>query len=281
MSITPPPLAPEAQTPTPPRRIAPRAIALTATALGAVIVLATAGTAAASTLASASTSTSTRVLDVANIDSLHIDVSAAQMQVRFANVAQAQLVVTGAGGADRWTFERADDELVVASPHWPFGIGWLFSGDSRVVLTLPQSLQSAGLDASLSLAAGDLDVEGDFADLEIELGAGSVQLAGSADELSADVSAGRADFDLRGVQEADLAVSAGDLIGEFTGAAPENISVDLSAGTIRLTLPDDNYNVQVGVSAGGMDNTLSTSTSAPRRISGNVSAGSLVLKPGN
>lgn len=281
MSITPPLNAPDVEAPAQPRRMAPRAVAITATALGAAIVLATAGTAAASTLASSSTSTSTRVLDVANVDGLRIDVSASQMQVRFADVADAQLDVTGAGGADRWTFERHDDELVVASPRWVFGIGWLFSGDTRVVLTLPQSMQSAGLDASFSLAAGDLDVEGDFADLEIDLGAGSLQLAGSAEDLSAEVSAGRADLDLRGVQEADLTVSAGDLVGQLTGSAPENISIDLSAGSIRLTLPDEDYDVQVGVSAGGIDNTLATSTSAPRRITGGVSAGTLVLRPGN
>lgn len=281
MSITPPERTPDVESTPAPRRIAPRAVAITATALGAAIVLATAGTAAASTLVSSSTSTSTRVLGVDGIDGLALDVSAARMQVRFADVSDARLEVTGTGGAEGWTFERQDDELVVASPRWLFGIGWLFSGDSRVILTLPQSMQGAGLDASFSLAAGDLDVEGDFADLDIELGAGSLQLAGSADELSADVSAGRADVDLRGVQEADLTVSAGDLVGELTGAAPESISIDLSAGTIRLTLPDEDYDVQVDVSAGGMDNTLSSSTSAPRRITGQVSAGTLVLKPGD
>ena len=75
-------------------------------------------------------------------------------------------------------------------------------------------------------------------------------------------------------------VSAGGLKAVFTGSAPDDVAIDVSAGSLDLTVPSGAYRVDSDVSAGGLDNRLETSSSASRVITVSVSAGDATLRSG-
>ncbi len=257
----------------------PRVIAIVVIVFGALVILGGILSAVISTAAAASVHTTTRSVAVAGVSELDVDVAAGSLRVEFADVAEAELEVTSSWGADRWTFDRQDDRLVVSSPErfgpWFFD-GWFADGPGDAVLRLPSSLE--GANADISLAAGDLGIEGAFGELALDLGAGRADIAGSADTVTADVSAGRADLDLDDVSTASLTVSAGALNAVLTGSQPGDIVVDVSAGSMELTVPEGDYDVTSDVSAGGFDNQVGSSPGASSTIDVRVSAGQVLLR---
>lgn len=253
---------------------------------GGIALLGTGGTAAFAATSELTRSDTVQTAGVDGIDGLSLEIGASDVTVEFGDVDEATLEITG-GRDNDWRLERDEDELVVRSPDrgfgwWfggAFGDGWF--GGETVVLTLPERLNDGRLDADVSLGAGSLDVDGAFDSLDVEVGAGALSVTGSASSVDAEINAGRADLELDGVQEADLTISAGRLEAAFTGSAPSEIVLDVSAGSLLLTLPDEQYDVQQDVSAGSLDNNLETSSSSRNTISVNLSAGSAVLRPGS
>ncbi len=279
-----PPGQPPIQPPVPPASVAPpqaeprassRVIAILTIAFGAVLVLGAVISAVFTTIAAASVQTSTRTLSAAGVDDLDVDLAAGDLRIEFADVDEAELEVRAAFGADRWTFDRTDDALTIASPRF-FGPAWIFGGNGSAVLRLPESL--AGLDADLDLAAGELTTSGEFGELDIQIGAGRLDTSGSARSVSIDVNAGRADLDLDSVGSADLIVNAGDLVGTFTGTEPREITIDVSAGSLTLGVPEGDYDVSSNTSAGDFDNRIGSTPGAPNTIDVQVSAGSVTLR---
>lgn len=259
-----------------------RPIGIVLAVIGGVALLgsgATAAFAAGGQLTRTDTSTTA---DVSGIQSLDMEVGASDVIVRFGDVDEAELRVDGGSGG-AWTIERDEDELLVRSPNRAFG--WWFGGwwgdDERVVLTLPESLQSAAIDLDLNLGAGSLDASGDFGEVDLHVGAGALTIEGSATSVDADISAGRAEIELSDVSEADFGISAGRLVAELTGTTPDEITFDVSAGSLELTVPDDVYHVTQEVSAGSFDNRVETSTSSSNTIDAKVSAGSATLRAGD
>lgn len=282
-TITTPPMPPQPVPPQPAQPSPPpssptsgsRAVAIIAIVIGAVLVLGTVGWAAASTIFSANVRTSTVTAAVTGVDGLDVDVSAGSLRIEFADVDAAELEVRSPFGADRWTLASDEGELRVESPRF-FGMGWLFDGAGDAVLRLPLALE--GLDADLSLSAGDLTASGDFAELTVDVSAGRAEIEGSAADVSVDVSAGRADLDIAGVREGDLTVSAGDLRASFTGAQPRSLVLDVSAGSLRLDVPEGEYDVQSDVSAGDFENRLRSTPGAASTVTVTVSAGNAELR---
>lgn len=268
-----------------------RAAAIAIAVFGGVVLLGAGGTAAFAavhdvrSVAHAERGGDTQSLAVDGIDSLSVDVGASDVTTRFGDVEEATLEVTG-GRSGNWTLERDGDELVVGSPQrgfgWWFGGDWFggnwFNEDETVVLTLPDSLQNAKLDADFSLSAGSLDIEGTYGEVDIEVGAGGLSMEGSATSIDADISAGRADLSLFDVDEADFTVSAGKLVAELANTAPRSVTIDVSAGSLELTLPDEAYDLTQNVSAGSLDNRLNTSSDSRYTIDATVSAGSAILR---
>lgn len=264
-----------------------RAGAIAIAVVGGVALLAAGGTAAFAAVNDVSTSVdSQQQIDVSGVTEIDLDLGGVDMSVEFDDVEDAHLDVTGNGG-DRWGLTRDGDKLVVSSPTMNFGwwfgdrLGDWFDETGTVVLTLPDELRREGLDADISLGAGSLDVDGDFGAIDVEMGAGALFITGSAESIEADLSAGRAEFDLADVSTADFAISAGRLVAELTGSAPDEVHFGVSAGTLELTVPDETYDVVDDVSAGSFDNRVDTSPSASRTIHAEVSAGSATLRPGN
>jgi hypothetical protein len=254
-------------------------VAILTVALGCAVVLGALGTAIFSTVAAASVRTDTQTADVAGVESLNVAVDAASLRIEFADVSEATLEVTGGLGVGEWTLERQDDELTVATPH-RFGPGWIFGGEVRATLTLPRELEGADLDAALELSAGELTVDGSFGDLGIDVGAGTLTVDGAAQTLTADLSAGGADIDLADVAEAKFTVSAGTVDARLTGTAPRAVTVDVSAGSLDLRLPDETYDVRSDVSAGDFENGLRTDADAGNVVDVTVSAGTVTITEG-
>ncbi|WP_257515930.1 DUF4097 domain-containing protein [Microbacterium sp. zg.Y909] len=267
--------------PVPPRSSAGRVVAIIAIVVGAVIIIGAVATGVIGSIVRAAGTTDDRiVVDATGVDSLDVDVAAGDVRVLFTDTDEAVLDVTAAAGGGQWTLDRDGDELVVRSPDRWFGGWWFYDGPTRVVLELPESLQGAALDATLTLSAGSLDVDGEFGTLELEVNAGELTLAGAAAEVDVSVNAGRADLEIADVATADLDVSAGGLKAVFTGDAPDDVAIDVSAGSLDLAVPSGAYRVASDVSAGGLDNRLETSTQASRLITVTVSAGDVTLRSG-
>lgn len=271
-----PPAAPATPTAPPPpeTRGASRVVAILAIALGCAIVLGTIGSAVFSTVAAASVRTETQTVEVSGVTDLDVAVDAASLRIEFEDVPEATLEVTSGLGVGAWTLERDGDRLAVATPP-RFGPRWLFGGEVRAILTLPRELEE--LDAVLELAAGDLTVDGDFDDLGIEVGAGTLTVDGSARTVTTQLSAGGADIDLAGVDEADFAVSAGAVDARLTGSAPRAVTVEVSAGSLDLRMPDGTYDVRSDVSAGDFENGLPTELGARNVVDVTVSAGTVTI----
>lgn len=288
-SPSPPSAAQGAPTPPPPsptggRSSGATAVLVVTAVVGGVALLGTGGTAvaaAAGSVISASLPDSVQTANAQGIEGIDLDADASSMRVEFGDVDQAELAITN-GRGPAWTFERDGDELIVRSPDSVFG--WWFGswfGDEQIaVLTLPESLRDAELDADLTLDAGSLDVDGDFGVLDATVSAGALDVTGSATELDVEMSAGRADILLDGVTVADLGVSAGDLTVELTGTPPSQTTIDVSAGSLDLTLPDVEYAVSQDISAGTLNSKVQEASSARRTIEVSLSAGTATIRPG-
>ncbi|WP_241160518.1 DUF4097 domain-containing protein [Microbacterium sp. Y-01] len=260
------------------------AIMVVTAVVGGIALLGAGGTAAVAAtgnLLSSSRADSVQTAAVEGIEAIDLDADASSMRVEFGDVDEAELSVTNGRGT-AWTFERDGDELVVRSPRGAFG--WWFGnwfGDEEIaVLTLPENLRDAGLDADLKLDAGSLDVVGDYGVLELTVNAGALDVEGAADELDVQMSAGRADLLLDGVGTADLGVSAGNLTIELTGTPPTQTTIDVSAGSLDLTLPDVGYAIAQDVSAGTLNTKVQEDAGSTRMIDVTLAAGTATLRPG-
>lgn len=242
----------------------------------------TAAFAATGDLSNASRPDSVQTVDVEGIDSVDLDVNASSTRIEFGDVDEAELSITN-GRGPAWTFEREGDELVVRSPEsrWGWWFGTWFGDEEIAVVTLPEELRGEQLDGDFTVNSGSLDVKGAFGDLGIDVNAGSIDVEGEATGIDVDMSAGRADVTLDGVQRAVLGVSAGSLDVELTGTPPSQTTVDVSAGSLDLTVPDVGYAITQDVSAGSLDVKVDQSGSDRRMIDVTLSAGSVTIRPGN
>ncbi|MFB4353444.1 DUF4097 family beta strand repeat-containing protein [Microbacterium sp. LS_15] len=261
-------------------------ILVTTAVIGGIALLgsgATAAVAATGTMLSTSgeRGDSVQTVDAEGITSIDLDVDAGNMRVEFGDVDEAELSVTNSRNPG-WTLEREGDELVVRSPdfEWGWWFGGWFGDDQSAVLTLPEDLRTDAVDADLTLDAGSLDVVGDFGALDLTVNAGALDVEGSAESLAVEMSAGRADVALDGVDQADLGVSAGDMNVDLTGRAPSLTTIEVSAGSLDLTVPDTSYAIEEDVSAGSLDARVDKGSSSGRVIRVSLSAGSVTIRPG-
>jgi hypothetical protein len=284
-TMTPPPAGTD--TPPPgqhPTSGAARVIAILIAVLGAFVIIGAIISALVTTIVSASVDTTTRTADVTGVTDLDVDMAAGTLRIEFADIPDAELEVTGTAGAERWTFRNEDGQLVVTSPQgwfdggWPFG-GWPFGERAAddATLVLPEALK--GADADLSLAAGELIVDdGDFGEVTLDMGAGRTRMTASVEAITVDVSAGAAELDLEGATEASFSVSAGALQAALSGVQPRTLELDVSAGSLDITVPEGDYDVVSDVTAGDFDNRVGSTPGADSSVNVQVSAGKAVLK---
>ncbi|MEV7693705.1 hypothetical protein AB0N73_10295 [Microbacterium sp. NPDC089189] len=264
----------------PPRHPAAIPVTVILSVLGAALIVGTVVAGVATTVASSSASvTETLSAPTDGVTEIDVEVAAVNLDVVFADVDEARLDLVDTPGG--WRLERDGDELQVSSPSgsW-FSFGWSpFNGDGRATLTLPRSLE--GVDASFTVGAGELVADGRFGELDVDVSAGGLTVSGDARSLSATVGAGSADLRLAGVSEAEFEVAAGDMDAHLTGRAPREVSIEVSAGSLDLTLPDGAYDVRSDVSAGEVDNRLPSGSGTRIPVEVRVSAGDVTLRPAN
>lgn len=265
-------------TPPSPRPTSSRVIAILAIVFGSLVIVGTISSAVWSTVASASIRTGTNATGVSGVTNLDAELAAGSLTIEFADIDEAELTVTGTSGDDRWVLERDGDTLEVRSRDSLWGEMWTWGGSAGdAELRLPQEL--AGIDADVSVAAGNFEASGDFGDLNLDLGAGRLTVDGSATALTLEVAAGRGEVQLDGVETAELSVSAGALQVGLTGTPPSEIVADVSAGALSLSVPDGRYDITSDVSGGSFDDRIGSTPGARNTIEVEVSAGQVVLRP--
>ncbi|WP_298805911.1 hypothetical protein [uncultured Pseudokineococcus sp.] len=258
-----------------------RAVSTVAVVLGGLLLAGTAVDGAGSVVSTALRGDDLLTATSGGVASLEADVVGARLEVVTGDVDQARLDVRDSRG--RWRLERDGDVLRVASPGaegWPGGwaAGWSRDDGGRAVLVLPEDVADGALDADLELSGGELRASGAFGDVDAELTGGALDLAGSATALALDVTGGTADLEVDGARTAVLSLTAGQVTAALTGDAPEAVDVDVSAGTLDLALPPEDYDVRSTVTGGGLDSLLRDSPTAPRRVDVAVTAGGVVLR---
>lgn len=255
------------------------AITVAVAAFGGVVMLGTAASAAVTGLHQAGPQSGRLTEDVRGVSAVDVEVAAAQLRLEFADVDEAELRIDGAS-SNGWTLRRTGASLEVRGPDR--GINWWgplwIDDEDRVTVVLPRALE--GIDADLTLEAGALDVDGDFAKLDLHVNAGSLRANGEARVLNAELNAGRADIDLAGVESAIYTVNAGRVNSTLTDV-PSAVRLSVSAGELDLVLPDDEYDVTQEVSAGSFESALRENRGSDNRITASVSAGSATLRPGS
>jgi len=258
-----------------PMRTSSKVVAILTVVLGGGILIGTLWSGAAPTVAASLARSEGGTLPVDGIREVELDVAAAVFTLRYDDVDEASLDVRDAGNG-AWSLRDDDGTLVVESP----GRSWFswFGGarNGEATLTLPRELE--GLDTAVDFGAGSFDAEGDFGALDIDAGAGSLDIRGSADSVTFALGAGRAELDLADVRTADLDVNAGRMDARLSGDAPTETRLEVNAGMLDLTLPDEAYDVTSDVSAGTLTNDLQTAAGADRTVHAEVSAGNVRLR---
>ena len=213
--------------------------------------------------------------------SLDVDVSVANVVVRFGDVDEAELDFDSSGTTIGFTYRVDGGTLRVKvgdTDWWPFGGLGLFDldDDPSLVVTLPDTLDPIDLDVNGSV--GNLDVDGDFRAVKLSSSAGEIRLTGSATELVLDSSAGSiigTDLDVSGTVDVDS--SAGNTTLSFS-SLPSGMTVDTSAGNVRVDMPDGEYEIQTDTAVGRIDQGLPSSPGAERVYRFDTSAGNVTLR---
>jgi hypothetical protein len=215
------------------------------------------------------------------VTALDVRAAGSRFDVEFADVDEATLETSGIR-ADAWELTTRGSTLAVDAPHrwWDWGPFWTGNGETRAVLTLPIELNDGNLDASLGLDAGQLSATGDFDELNVKVNAGDATVNGSARSLDAQVNAGSANLSIADVEHGNFEVAAGRLTTDLTGSAPTSTEVEVSAGRLDLTLPNETYAVTSDVAAGNLDNRLNIANESEYQIAVDVAAGDVRLSPG-
>lgn len=248
--------------------------------IGGLVILTLLIGSARSAFAALSRENSTQTASVQYVKSLQIEAGSGRFDLRFAKIQEATLEVDSSD-SQQWELKREGNKLVVDSPNsWG---NWCFFGcgsyENTAVLTLPESMNDGSLDASFELAAGDFNALGSYKNLEVEVGAGELNMSGAAQSAKVHLGAGRAEVSLEDVQQADFDISAGHLAGTLSGKAPQNITANVSAGSLDLELPEGTYDLRQRVEAGDVSNLLATDMDSPNKISVDVSAGHATFYP--
>lgn len=298
MNAIPTPTAAPASSASPasPQTPRPKWPMISMTIVGGLVLAAGVGTAAIAGLVSLGNSSHTDTqrlsADLSGVRAIDLEASAAGVTVRCdGRVPDTASLLVDGGSRTTWTM-RVDGDTLRVQPERPFGsftFGW-FNAPShldgtrpneQVSLTLPAEAcgDRPELTAEFEVGAGMLDVEGDFAELDVEVGTGAYFGKGTVHRISTSVGVGEATLELTDVEHAELEVSVGSLTGSFAGAAPREVDIEVSVGELNLQLPEAIYQVTSRVSAGDFTNALrSTKEASDHRIRVEVSVGDVTLR---
>lgn len=262
-----------------------KAVTVAVAAFGGLVLLGSGTSAAFAGVNDISADRETSAVEVAGVEALNAQVDGASLSIEFYD-GDTAVLRADQGSTRGWVLRVDDEELRVHSRDrgW-FGLGWLtpdwvggswFDDGDRLTLLLPESLE--GIDADLTLNAGALSADGAFGEVDADVSAGRMDLTGTANGLDFTLSAGGANVELADVDVASFDISAGRADAELTGTAPSDVTVDVSAGNLQLTLPDEAYDVRQEKDAGSVNSDLRQDPASGNTVSVTVSAGSVNLR---
>lgn len=276
---TPPPHTPTPPPPEPKRSSATKPIMIIIAIIGAITLAVVLVTTLFGSISGLSRGSASQTADATGVTELKLNANAANVNIAFADVDEATLDATGQR-ANRWELNRSGDALSIHSSEMWWSWCWFNCAETEVTVTLPEELNDGSLNAELDLNAGRLNATGTFDQLAIELNAGEVDMEGAARALVTEVNAGDANLRLADVETVSFEVAAGRIDSELTGTAPATTEIEVSAGQLILAMPDADYDVVSDAAAGNLNNNLPTAPDATNRITVDVAAGDVTLKPG-
>lgn len=250
------------------------AVSIITIVVGGCIILGTlasSGLSAVRNARSADAGPPVQLTDTSGVESVDIDVTGGALTVVYDDVPQAELDGDGAGA---WRLERRGDTLYVATPRRSFA-DW--GSEKGATLTLPRALEGDAVSVDARIAGGSFDLDGDFGDVDVEVSGGSANVSGGVNALALTVAGGSVSADVDGAVEATFDVAGGELTATLTGEAPTRTSIEVTAGSADIGLPDDTYRF-TSEGPGSVDSTLRTSPSATPRVEVQAVMGSVTLR---
>ncbi|WP_396646117.1 hypothetical protein [Microbacterium sp.] len=268
------------QTPPDPTTARPRrsgsalAVSILTIIVGGCVILGTlasSGFSAARNASAAEAGAPLQQSDTYGVRHLDVDVTGGALMIVYADVDEAELSGDGVGA---WRLERRGSTLHVTTPRGSFA-DW---GDgSEATLALPRALADRDVDVRGQLTGGTLDLDGDFGDVDVQVTGGSATLSGAVSALTLEVAGGSVSVDVDGARTAAFEVAGGELTASLTGAAPTRTSVEVTAGSADIALPDDTYRF-TSEGPGSVDSSLRTSPTATPRVDVQATLGSVTLR---
>jgi len=215
-------------------------------------------------------------------DAIEISSSASDVTVEYADVDDAVIEFDQGDTVREIRFEHGVRsgvlEIELSDRTWIPWI-WGFGGEgSELTVTLPEALESTPVEISVDSTAGNITVDGAFADIDVETTAGNLELAGSATALTLETTAGNVDvvdFELEG--DLSSQSTAGNTTFEFT-TVPSSVRVSSTAGNIEFIAPDGSYRIETDVTAGTVDSELSSDAASDRIFRFETTAGNIDLR---
>ncbi|WP_167046860.1 DUF4097 family beta strand repeat-containing protein [Salinibacterium sp. ZJ454] len=193
-----------------------------------------------------------------SFESIRLDADASDVDVSFADVSEPTITFDQTDSNRAVTFEqgvRGDELRIVANSRggfFPFGFWpWGVSDSSTIDLVLPEAMNDGSLSLDLTSAAGNMSVDGDFADVTVSLTAGNLDLVGSADVATLESTAGNVRIDDFAATELTVDSTAGDVRVELT-ELPDELQFSSVAGNQEVVLPDGEYRINTDTVAGNV-----------------------------
>lgn len=169
-------------------------------------------------------------------------------------------------------------EITIRDRGW-FPWDWSFGGDaSELTVTLPEALKPTPVELSVESVAGNISLDGEFADVDIATTAGDLDLTGGATALTLETTAGNievVDFDLGGELRSES--TAGNSVFDL-GSVPSSVRITSTAGNIEFVVPTGSYRVETDVTAGTVTSALSSDVDASRVFRFETTAGNIELR---
>lgn len=217
-------------------------------------------------------------------DQVDVRVSAADFEVEYADIDEAQIRFDQGGTNLRLDRDVSGGVLTITVDHPGWGwLGWIGDGwwgwddHATLELTLPAAMEQDALGLDIDSSAGNLRVSGEYGIVAVESTAGNVRMSGAAEDLEINTTAGNVeleDLSVTGTFRSDS--TAGNGTFEFR-TLPDSIDVQATAGDLRVTLPSGSYRIDTDTTAGNVTQDVSSDPNADRVYRFETTAGNIDL----
>lgn len=159
------------------------------------------------------------------------------------------------------------------------GVFGVTTGSASLRVLLPAG--GDGLDLQVRSTAGQVLIDGDYGEVNLDTTATDSTLTGSANDLTTSTTAGEVQADdLQVDGQVRVDATAGDVRFALT-SPPEGIEVDTTAAEVHFEIPAGDYRIDASTTAGQVDQHLASNTQADRVYTFTSTAGDITLVEGS